>query len=99
MKNDFLTLVEKTYTKDNNGVNRPTEALKINIPCQVKSAGASEWFEGGRNGLNPSYTFIIRKIEYSGEETVIYNGDRHYVYRTYERGDVVELHVQKEKGV
>ncbi len=99
MKNDFLTLVSKTYTQDENGVQRASETLKENIPCQVKSAGASEWFEGGRNGLNPSYTFIIRKIEYDEEETVIYNGHRHKVYRTYENNDVIELHAQKEKGV
>ena len=99
MKNDLITLVAKTHTKDAKGVTRSTDSLKEGIPCEVKSAGSAEWFEGGRNGLNPTYTFIIRRIEYSGEDTVIYEGVRHSVYRTYIKGDDIELHVQKEKGV
>lgn len=98
MKNEVISLVSKTYTKDKRGVMRATETVKDNILCEVKSARASEWFEGGRNDINPTYTFVIRKIEYEGEETVIYQGERHTVYRTYIDGDRIELHVQKEKG-
>lgn len=98
MKNDFLNLIGKTYTKDSKGVMRPTATLKENIPCQVKSARSSEWFEGGRMGLNPTYTFVIRKIEYAGEEVVEYKGEKHVVYRTYENADTIELHAQREKG-
>ena len=98
MKNDVISLIGKTYEKDAKGVMRATDTLKENIPCEVKSAGASEWFEGGRSGLNPTYKFIIHRIEYAQEETVIYEGERHKVYRTYIRGDDIELHAQKEKG-
>ncbi len=98
MKNEVISLVSKTYTKDAKGVSRATETVKEDILCEVKSARASEWFDGGRNDINPTYTFVIRQIEYAGEETVIYKGERHAVYRTYINGDQIELHVQKEKG-
>jgi len=98
MKNDVIGLVRRTYTQDAYGVMRDTETIVDNIPCKVSSATASEWFEGGRNGLNPDYTFLINKLEYNGELTVIYNTVRYAVYRTYERGDHIELHSQKEKG-
>lgn len=98
MKNDVISLVGKTYQADARGVMHAADVVKENIPCEVKSAGANDWFEGGRNGLNPTYKFVIRRIEYGGEETVVFDGERHKVYRTYIRGDDIELHAQKEKG-
>lgn len=98
MKNDVISLVGKTYAQDSRGVSRATDAIRENIPCKVRSAGAQEWFEGGRSGLNPTYTFIIRRIEYHAEETVIFENARHKVYRTYIRGDDIELHTQREMG-
>lgn len=98
MKNDFLSLVTKTFTKDEYGVSTPTEVIIPDIPCEVKSATAAEWFEGGRQGLNPDKTFIIRQLEYNYQETVIYDSIRYAVYRTYLKGDDIELHCQREKG-
>ena len=74
MLNDFITLVAKTYEKDTKGVSRSTESLNENVPALVKSAGSQEYFEGGRNGLNPQFEFTIRTIDYAGEETAIYEG-------------------------
>ena len=99
MFNDFITLVAKTYEKDARGVQRKTEVLKENIPALVRSAGSQEYFEGGRNGLNPQYQFTIRTLDYAGEETVIYEEKRYAIYRTYRKdADFIELHVQKESG-
>lgn len=98
MKNDFIDLVKKTHEKDEYGVQKKREIIIEDIPCEVRSASASEWFEGGRNGLNPEFTFLINVMDYDGEETVKYNGKRYAVYRTFITGDDIELHVQKEKG-
>lgn len=98
MKNDFLDIVQKTYVQNEYGVSKKTEKIVKDIPCEIKSATANEWFEGGRMGLNPDYTFIISRLDYNNETTVIYNNVRYAVYRTYVRGDDIELHVQKEKG-
>lgn len=97
MKNDVITLVGKTFAKDKYGVMRET-AHTCNVMAEIKSAGASEWFEGGRMGLNPQYTFVIRRIEYHKEEAVIFENVKYSVYRTYINGDRIELHVQEEKG-
>ena len=99
MKNEIISLVTKTYTQDSKGVRKATDTIRANIPCEIKSAGSKEWFEGGRNGLNPVYAFIVRRCEYNNEETVIYNSVRYSIYRTYIKGDRIELHTQKEKGV
>lgn len=98
MRNEVINLVSKITQKDKYGVGRTAETITGPIFAEVKSAGASEWFEGGRNGLNPQYAFIIRKIDYCGQMTVIYSGIRYAVYRTYVKGDQIELHTQKEMG-
>lgn len=99
MKNELIQLVSKTTSKDEYGVTKKTrETISDVIYAEVKSAGASEWFEGGRNGLNPQYAFIIRKIDYNGQLTVIYEDVRYAVYRTYIKGNQIELHTQREMG-
>ena len=98
MKNDVIKLCSATYEKDTNGVLRETVTESDSIMAEIKSAGAEEWFEGGRNGLNPEYTFIINRLEYNSEETVIFNEVKYSVYRTYIKGDRIELHCEKRKG-
>lgn len=94
----MITLISKTYSKDENGVMRSVESTRT-VFCDVKSASASEWFEGGRNGLNPAYTMTMFAPDYNGEEVLAYNGARYAIYRTYKgRNDTLELHVQKEVG-
>lgn len=98
MKNDVITLCSVTHNKDSKGVIHETATESGPVMAQIKSAGADEWFEGGRNGLNPEYTFIINRLEYNSEETVIFNDVKYSVYRTYIKGDRIELHCQKRKG-
>lgn len=67
--------------------------------CDVRSVTQSEWFEGGRNGLNPEYRFTMFAPEYHGEQICEFNGNRYTIYRTYlERNEMIELYVQKEQG-
>lgn len=98
MKNEVIKLCSATYRKDSKGVMRETETISDPIMAEIKSAGANEWFEGGRNGLNPEYTFIINRLEYNSEETVIYGNVKYSVYRTFIKGDRIELHCEKRKG-
>lgn len=67
--------------------------------CQVDSVTQSEFFEGGRNGLNPEYRFTMFAADYQGERNVIYNGHQFSVYRTYQpRTDIIELYVERKGG-
>ena len=67
--------------------------------CQVDSVTQSEFFEGGRNGLNPEYRFTMFFADYQGERTVEYNGRRYGIYRTYQpRTDIIELYAERKGG-
>lgn len=96
--NEVIKLVKKSYVKDKNGIMQPSETSRT-VFCNITSASASEWFEGGRSGLNPAYKITIFSMDYDGEDVILYNNARYAVYRTYRgRDDMLELHVQKEVG-
>lgn len=68
--------------------------------AEVSSVGQSEWFEGGRNGLNPEYRFRMFAYDYNGESLVRYNGNIYSIYRTYvDRNELIELYAEKREGV
>ena len=68
--------------------------------CSVRSVSASEFFDGGRNGLNPDFQISMFAPDYNGERTVEFEGKRYGVYRTYkQRNDIIELYVERKGGV
>lgn len=98
-RSEELTLIAQTNTQDANGIWQTSETQRT-VFCQANSVTRSEFFEGGRNGLNPEYEFTIFFADYNGEKVVEYKGQRYAVYRTYHaRTDVLELYVQREGGV
>lgn len=93
-----IYLIAKAYEQNTAGEWVKQETRK-KVYCNVRSATASEWFNGGRQGLNPDYTVTMFRPDYSGETTLELDGVRYQVYRTYEtRNDLIELHVQREAG-
>lgn len=93
-----IYLISETFTEDQYGVLAPTRERRLAY-ANVTSVSASEWFEGGRNGLNPELRVIMFGPDYNGEEVVEIDGKTYSIYRTYTaRTDVIELYVQKRKG-
>lgn len=97
---DVLTLIrQKDAVEDEYGIMQPSEWEKTEVFCQVHSITRAEFFEGGRNGLNPQYRFTMFHGDYSGERLVEYEGETYAVYRTYRTDDdYIELYVQREGG-
>lgn len=97
-KSDVAYLVSESYSQNEYGVVERTTA-KRRIFCDVTSVTSQEWFEGGRNGLNPQYRFIIYSFEYLGESVIEYRGNLYTIYRTYIRSqDELELYAEKKQG-
>lgn len=96
-RSEVIYLVDRTYTQNEYGVMLPTETKK-KVFCSKTSVTSAEWFEGGRNGLNPEYRFIVFKYDYNNEEVLEYNSVQYTIYRTYENNDLIELYVEKRKG-
>lgn len=69
------------------------------VYAEVTSVGQSEWFEGGRNGLNPQLRFRMFAPDYNGENLLIYKGITYSIYRTYvDRDEIIELYTELKKG-
>lgn len=97
-RSNVIYLIQRQYTQNEYGILTPVEVRK-KVYCQVDSVTSAEWFEGGRNGLNPEYRFTMFKGDYSGEEIAEYNGNRYSIYRTYiGRNETIELYTEKNKG-
>lgn len=94
----MISLIAITTSQDDAGVWRKTET-KRDVFCNVSSVTQSEFFEGGRNGLNPEYRFTMFRPDYNNETIVEYKGMRYGVYRTYHgRNDTLELYVERKGG-
>lgn len=77
-------------------VESPTSRM---VFCQVDSVTRAEFFEGGRNGLNPEFRMTMFFGDYSGEKLLSYNGQTYSIYRTYQgKNDTIELYVERKGG-
>lgn len=93
-----ISLITNTKQRDDYGVWRETET-STDVYCQVHSITQSEFFEGGRSGLNPAYKFTMFFADYNNAPVVAYDGNRYSVYRTYmRRDDKIELYVERKGG-
>lgn len=94
-----ILLIKETREKDEYGIERPVRTSR-RVFCDVQSVSRSEFFDGGRNGLNPEYQMTMFFADYDGERIVEYKGQRYGVYRTYHaRTDELELYVERKGGL
>ena len=95
-RSDVINLISESRTQDDYGRWIATKTSK-QVMCQVDSITRAEFFEGGRNGLNPEFKFTMFFGDYHDEPIVEYKGNQYSVYRTYyRRDDLVELYVQRK---
>lgn len=96
---DVIKLVSETYAINDYGVRVPTETKK-QVFCKVRSVTRAEFFDGGRNGLNPQFRFDVFMGDYNDETVIEYKEKRYAVYRVYhpENADYIELYCERKGG-
>lgn len=93
-----ITLIGQIFEEDNIGNQIPVETRKT-ILCYKKSAGRSEFYSGGANGMRPESVFVVHGYEYEGERIVEFEDKRYNVIRTYATGfEETELVVERVIG-
>ena len=85
----YLVSLDKGIDDDGFEVILPGEPRKIY--ANKKSVRSQEFHMAKQQGITLSYMFEIRTNEYKGEETLIHNGNEQTVYRSYEKGEFIEL--------
>lgn len=97
-RSDVITLITETKTQDAYGIWQIGTAEK-DVFCQVDSVSRDEFFEAGRNGLNPEYRFTMFAGDYNEQRTVRFHGKTYGIYRTYRgRNDTIELYAERKGG-
>ena len=97
-RSSVIELTSVTREQDELGVWHDTPTAR-KVYCDVSSVSQSEWFEGGRNGLNPALRFRMFAPDYKGEKTLTFNGSEYSIYRTYvDRNETIDLYVEERKG-
>ena len=95
---DILTLIATSYTKNDYGVDVPVESCR-EVFAKVNSVTRAEFFDGGRNGLNPQLVFRVFRGDYCGEQTCEFHGLRYGIYRTFMTpDDYIELYAERKGG-
>lgn len=83
---------------DDYGINQPSETKK-EVYCRVDSITRAEFYDAGRNGLNPEFKFTIFGPDYGDEHLLEYGGKRYAVVRTYhKRNDEIEIYAERKGG-
>ena len=95
----IITLLATTKERDNRGVWRESHTPR-EVFAKVRTVTRSEFFEGGRNGLNPEFQFTVFQGDYNGESVCEYEGNRYAIYRTYiiPGQDYIELYAERQGG-
>ena len=97
-RSDIINLYSETITRDAFGVSQRA-TNKREVFCKVDSVTRAEFFDAGRQGLNPEYRITMFAGDYNGEAVVGYKGRTYSVYRTYlAKTDIIELYVERKGG-
>lgn len=93
-----MTLIQTTYALDDINQSIPVETERT-VFARVRNVSFNEWNEGGKRGMQPQWKVDIFPYDYNGETSVVYNGVRYSVYRTYQvNEDVLELYLEERSG-
>lgn len=97
-RSNVITLIGTEKVQNEYGVWMECETRR-NVFCDISSVTRAEFFDGGRNGLNPEFVFTMFFGDYAGERIVEYAGNRYAIYRTYHgRTDDIELYAERKGG-
>ena len=94
-----LNLISIEQVQDSYGVWRETLSPR-QVFAEIHSITRNEFFEAGRNGLNPAFEFTVFHGDYQGETLCEYEGKQYSIYRTYivPGTDYIELYVERQGG-
>lgn len=97
-KSDVIYLISESYHQNEYGVMEKTTDRR-KVFCKVSSVSGQEWFEGGRNGLNPQYRFTMFSHDYQNEQIIEYHDTLYAIYRVFFKSvDQIELYTELRKG-
>lgn len=79
---EIIYLYKETITQDEVGNETPTLSTPIKCYAKKQSVRTNEFYSAVEVGLSPSIEFVIKRLNYNGEELLDWNNERYEVIRT-----------------
>ena len=96
---ETIVLIGKgKHCTDENG-NEKSKSRKTGVYGTIKSVSQREFAAASQMGLKPELVIEIWSFEYNGEEEVKLRDKLYAIYRTYQKGDRLELYLTQRSGV
>ena len=105
MFSDTITLLATTYIQNEYGEWVAGEPSKKDVFCDLQSLGANEKLRVDIEGYRPEARAVMHLDDYVACDSVYYAGDSillkgtYKVYRTFVKGDKIELYLASEVGL
>ena len=78
---EIIYLVPNTEVMDSIGNDIPLDGTPVKTYAKVQSVRTNEFYNATMTGISPSIEFVIKKLNYSGEEEIEWNNVRYEVIR------------------
>lgn len=78
---EIIYLIPNNEVLDSIGNDIPVEGEKVKTYAKVQSVRTNEFYNATMTGLNPSIEFVLKKLNYSGENEIEWNNTKYDVIR------------------
>lgn len=95
---DRITLIAETLILDGIGNTVSGNPVETEVWADVRSISRAEFAVIGAAGLKPSLMAVVHACDYGGQTRLRWEGLLLEVYRTYRRGDAIELYATEKRG-
>lgn len=92
-----ISLVSSKVIKDELLQEIEVEADRM-VFANKRSIPQSEFFNAGQTGIKATQLFEIRLVDYKDETKLKFDNKNYSVYRTYEKGENIELYCEVRVG-
>lgn len=98
---DVLTLIAPALKQNDIGDFVEQSEKRREVFGTVSSVSRAEWYNAGREGMNPEIVFTTPLVNYCWEPEAEFHGVRYAIYRTYfvKDTDEIELYLERKAGV
>lgn len=98
MMDDVVILVSEETVQDATKQTYKREVQTDELLCQLGSITRNEWSQAYQAGYDAAYEIEMFWLDYSGQRTAIFHGKRYAIYRTFRKGERIELYLGTRAG-
>lgn len=79
---EIIYLISRTLTQDSIGNVLPEREASTKCYAKRQSVKTGEYYNAVEVGLSPTCEFVIKRLNYNGEEELEWNNERYQIIRT-----------------